>query len=68
MALAGMDFLTTREFRGFFGFVDLDITTSSVSTEGTEIPVTKPATTEKPSEMPLEETSEKMSVPPSEDK
>ena len=68
IALAGIDTSLLLEIlEGSFGCVDQDTTTSSVSTEITEVPVTRPATTEKPSEMPLEETSEKVSVPPSED-
>ena len=65
MALAGMDTSSLLEIlEGSFGSVDLDTTTSSASTE---IPVRKPTATEKPSEKPLKETSEKTLVPPSED-
>ena len=68
MALVGTDTSSLLEIlEGSFGSVDLDSTTSSVSTEITEAPATKPATTEKPSEKPLEQTSEKASVPPFED-
>ena len=59
MALVGTDTTLLLEIlEGSFGHVDLDTTTSSVSTGITEAPATKSATTEKPSEKPLEETSE----------
>ena len=58
MALVGMNTSSLLEIlEGSFGHVDLDTTTSSVSTQIT--------TTEKPSEKPLEETLEKTLVPPS---
>ena len=51
MVLVGMDTSLQLEIlEGSFGHVDLDTTTSSVSTEITKAPATKPATTEKPSE------------------
>ena len=64
MALVGMDTSLLLEIlEGSFGCVDLDTTTSSVSTEITEVPVPKPTATEKSSEKPFQATSEKMSVP-----
>ena len=68
IALAGTDTSSLLEIlEGSFGQVDLDTTTSSVSTEITEAPTTKSTTTEKSLQTPLGETSEKASVPLSED-
>ena len=68
MALVGTNTSLLLEIlEGSFGHVDLDTTRSFVSTDITEVPVTKPTATEKPSGKPLEEKSEKTSVPTSKD-
>ena len=64
MALAGTDTSSLLEIlEGSSGQVDLDTTTSSVSTEITEAPTTRSTTTEKSLEMLLGETLEEASVP-----
>ena len=68
MALAGTDTSSLLEIlEGSFGHVDLDTTTSSIPTEITEVPVTRPNTTEKLLETPPEETPEKTSILPIEE-